>query len=83
MFGLKTRPTIPTDDAFLGDQIRGFGFTHDGAVPTIFNFMSITTGAGGFNHSSLKKVRRRTPACGNAPCRNGRSKISSSPSTAT
>src|SRR5262249_15931260 len=26
MFGLKTRPTIPTNDAFLGDQIRGFGF---------------------------------------------------------
>jgi DNA-binding beta-propeller fold protein YncE len=51
MFGLKTRPTIPTDDAFLGPQIRGFGFTHDGAIPTIFNFISITTDAGGFNQS--------------------------------
>ena len=51
MFGLKTRPTIPTDDAFLGDQIRGFGFTHDGAIPTIFNFISITTDFGGFNQS--------------------------------
>jgi len=51
MFGLKTRPGMPTSDAFLGDQIRGFGFTHDGAVPTIFNFMSITTDSGGFNQS--------------------------------
>ncbi|HEV7672174.1 MAG TPA: beta-propeller fold lactonase family protein [Thermoanaerobaculia bacterium] len=51
MFGLKTRPTIPTDDAFLGPQIRGFGFTHDGAIPTIFNFISITTESGGFNQS--------------------------------
>jgi DNA-binding beta-propeller fold protein YncE len=51
MFGLKTRPTIPTDDAFLGEQIRGFGFTHDGAIPTIFNFISITTDFGGFNQS--------------------------------
>jgi DNA-binding beta-propeller fold protein YncE len=51
MFGLKTRPTIPTDDAFLGPQIRGFGFTHDGATSTIFNFISITTDFGGFNQS--------------------------------
>src|SRR5262249_31792284 len=51
MFGLKTRPTIPTNDAFLGDQIRGFGFTHDGAIPTIFNFISITTDNAGFNQS--------------------------------
>lgn len=51
MFGLKTRPSLPTDDAFQGDQIRGFGFTHDGAIPTIFNFMSITTDNSGFNQS--------------------------------
>jgi hypothetical protein len=35
----------------MGDQVRGFGFTHDGTIPTIFNFMSITTDAGGFNQS--------------------------------
>jgi len=51
MFGLKTRPTIPTSDAFLGDQVRGFGFTHDGATPTIFNFISITTNGAGFDQS--------------------------------
>jgi len=51
MFGLKTGPVIPTSDAFLGDQVRGFGFTHDGAVPTIVDFMSITTDGTGFNQS--------------------------------
>jgi hypothetical protein len=51
MFGLKTRPSMPTTDGFMGDQVRGFGFTHDGTIPTIFNFMSITTDAGGFNQS--------------------------------
>ena len=51
MFGLKTRPAMPTSDAFLGDQIRGFGFTHDGATPTIFNFLSTTTATTGFNQS--------------------------------
>src|SRR5689334_5814526 len=51
MFGLKTKPSMPTDDAFLGDQIRGFGYTHNGTIPTIFNFMSLTTDFGGFNQS--------------------------------
>jgi len=27
-------------DPFLGDQIRGFGLTHDGSVPTLFRFNS-------------------------------------------
>jgi len=51
MFGLKTRPSMPTTDGFMGPQVRGFGFTHDGTIPTIFNFVSITTDAGGFNQS--------------------------------
>jgi len=51
MFGLKTRPSMPTTDGFMGDQVRGFGFTHDGTIPTIFNFISITTDFGGFNQS--------------------------------
>ncbi len=28
----------PTPTPFLGDQVRGFGFLHDGSVPTLFNF---------------------------------------------
>ena len=51
MFGLATRPTIPTDDAFLGDQVRGYGFNHDGSIPTIFNFASVTTNGVGFDQS--------------------------------
>jgi hypothetical protein len=51
MFGMKTRPSSPTSDAFLGPQIRGFGFIHDGATPTIFNFLSLVTNGGGFDQS--------------------------------
>ncbi len=51
MFGLANSPLIPTSDAFLGDQVRGFGFNHDGAIATVFNFISITTENGGFNQS--------------------------------
>jgi DNA-binding beta-propeller fold protein YncE len=53
MFGRANSPLIPTDDAFLGDQVRGFGFNHDGAIPTIFNFISITSDTAGFNQSPL------------------------------
>ncbi|MEZ5571252.1 MAG: thrombospondin type 3 repeat-containing protein [Halioglobus sp.] len=34
MFGLSTTPT------FTGDQIRGFGFLHDGSVDTVDHFLS-------------------------------------------
>ena len=51
MFGLATSPLIPTSNAFLGDQVRGFGFNHDGAIPTIFNFISVTSDNAGFNQS--------------------------------
>jgi DNA-binding beta-propeller fold protein YncE len=51
MFGLKTRPSSPTSDAFLGPQIRGFGYIHDGATPTIFDFLGLVTNGGGFDQS--------------------------------
>jgi len=53
MFGLPNSPLIPTNDAFLGDQVRGFGFNHDGSTPTVFNFISVTTDNAGFNQSPL------------------------------
>jgi len=53
MFGMASTPVIPTNDAFLGDQVRGFGFNHDGSVATVFNFVSVTTENGGFNQSPL------------------------------
>lgn len=51
MFGMPNNPLIPTNDAFLGDQVRGFGFNHDGSIPTVFNFISITSDNAGFNQS--------------------------------
>ena len=41
MFGTpKTTffPILPANAQFQGDQIRGFGFTHDGSTATIFDF---------------------------------------------
>jgi DNA-binding beta-propeller fold protein YncE len=51
MFGMPNISTLPGSDAFLGDQVRGFGFNHDGSVPTIFRFNSVTTNGGGFDQS--------------------------------
>lgn len=39
MFGHAPNPgLIPGNNGFLGDQVRGFGFPHDGAIDTIFRF---------------------------------------------
>jgi DNA-binding beta-propeller fold protein YncE len=35
MFGLDGQT------GFLGDQVRGFGFLHDGAIDTLFNFLDV------------------------------------------
>jgi len=40
MFGSAGTLFVPTPDPFLGDQVRGFGFSHDGAIPTLFRFNS-------------------------------------------
>jgi hypothetical protein len=43
MFGQKPMPIIIPinhDTAFMGDQVRGFGFIHDGSVDTMFRFVS-------------------------------------------
>ena len=37
MFGLPSGVLGGTGN--LGDQVRGFGFLHDGSIPTIFNFL--------------------------------------------
>ena len=41
-FGLPRDPLInPQEDAsFLGDQIRGFGYTHEGSMDSVFGFLS-------------------------------------------
>jgi len=51
MFGMPDTPTLPGSDDFLGDQVRGFGFNHDGSIPTVFRFISVTTNGGGFDQS--------------------------------
>jgi DNA-binding beta-propeller fold protein YncE len=38
MFGMDVVRGSQGRDPFLGDQIRGFGFTHDGSVPDLFRF---------------------------------------------
>ena len=43
-------PPPYNDESFQGDQVRGFGFLHDGAIDTVFRF-----------HSSTVFARRTTP----------------------
>jgi hypothetical protein len=39
MFGLPNVAGInPGNNGFLGDQVRGFGFLHDGSIDTLFRF---------------------------------------------
>ena len=39
MFGMPNNGSIvPGDNVFMGDQIRGFGFLHDGSVDSLFRF---------------------------------------------
>jgi hypothetical protein len=50
MFGMPEAPGIePYDNGFMGDQIRGFGFLHDGMIDTVFRFMHFGFGASEFN----------------------------------
>jgi DNA-binding beta-propeller fold protein YncE len=51
MFGMPDHPFNPGDDSFVGDQVRGFGFNHDGSTPTVFRFISATSNGAGFNQS--------------------------------
>ena len=42
MFGTPDLPNgFPVDDSHQGDQIRGFGFLHDGSTDTIFRFINV------------------------------------------
>jgi len=50
MFGSAATINSVGPDPFLGDQVRGFGFSHDGTVPTMFRFNS------GFDRTALNPV---------------------------
>ena len=38
MFGMANTPGLDGDFSFRGDQIRGFGFLHDGSIDNVFRF---------------------------------------------
>src|SRR5262249_9646360 len=68
MFGSPVGPgNTSTDDTFQGDQVRGFGFEHDGSIDTLFRFhhglsfseLAIGVGQGGFPESSEGEIQRR------------------------
>ncbi|MGH7786372.1 MAG: YncE family protein [Candidatus Binatia bacterium] len=43
MFGLANTPGLDGSFANLGDQVRGFGVLHDGAIDTVRRFLNPTT----------------------------------------
>jgi hypothetical protein len=51
MFGMPSHEFFPGDGSFMGEQVRGFGFNHDGSIPTVFQFVSATSDNLGFNQS--------------------------------
>jgi hypothetical protein len=68
MFGSPVGPgNTSTDDAFKGDQVRGFGFEHDGSIDTLFRFhhglsfseQATGVGNGGFPESPEGETQRR------------------------
>jgi len=43
MFGNAAEPFVnPGNNGNLGDQVRGFGFLHDGSIDTVFRFLQAT-----------------------------------------
>ncbi len=68
MFGNPESPGfVPGDNDFKGDQVRGFGFLHDGTVDTVFRFhhglsfstLFTGTGNGGFPEGPAGELQRR------------------------
>ncbi len=55
MFGMDAVPFFnPGNNGFQGDQIRGFGFLHDGSVDTLFRFHNATVfDQGGINTNAI------------------------------
>ncbi|MFN8643317.1 MAG: hypothetical protein U0802_17265 [Candidatus Binatia bacterium] len=57
MFGLPTGVLGGTGST--GDQVRGFGFLHDGSIPTVFNFLRASVfnfGTGGTANTRRRNV---------------------------
>lgn len=65
MFGSPENPLVVPgtgtgeSNAHMGDQIRGFGFLHDGSVDTVNRFHSIVSFLPGFPISAVGNTQRR------------------------
>jgi hypothetical protein len=67
MFGMPAVPFFnPGDNGAKGDQVRGFGFLHDGSVDTVFRFHN----AAGFNANGLNPAGFAPGAAGDLQRRN-------------
>jgi YVTN family beta-propeller protein len=67
MFGMAAVPFFNAgDNGFQGDQIRGFGFLHDGSVDTLFRFHNATV----FNLSPVNQTGIPAGAAGDTTRRN-------------
>jgi DNA-binding beta-propeller fold protein YncE len=59
MFGFPSVPfALPGDDGFTGDQMRGFGFLHDGSVDTVDRFVHAAVFVG-FAPGAAGEIERR------------------------
>jgi DNA-binding beta-propeller fold protein YncE len=63
MFGFPGMPFFTTPDTGnMGDQIRGFGYLHDGSIDTVFHFLSAVlfapTPEVGFPAATYEQTRR-------------------------
>ena len=57
MFGMPAVPFLDAgDNGHQGDQIRGFGFLHDGSIDTVFRFLH----GDGVQHARSARRRRRS-----------------------
>src|SRR5207249_1094472 len=54
MFGVPPGAQAPAT-GFLGDQVRGFGFLHDGSIDSVFDFLHASV----FNFGSNADTKRR------------------------
>lgn len=60
MFGIPMNDSIfPGDSVHMGNQIRGFGFTHDGSIDNLFHFHSSPLFVFDFNASIALTKRRQ------------------------
>src|SRR5262249_32303018 len=53
--------TLPDSGTFMGDQVRGFGFLHDGSVDAIFRFHNAQVFNNGFASTTITNCGTTSP----------------------